>query len=313
MRVSPPVQEIFTRFQIKYFTTHGNEIKFLCPFHEASGAQSHNASINRKTGEWLCYNGHCAATGHNIAEFIAKYLKKGKKYAIKWLKKNYGYDHQDYSFEDDEGPSEEQVRYVSLPDTYRPIVNSGWIKEYAEKECLEFHILQAFRVGINMEKKGGAFKYPSALLLPFYFRGKCIGWAYKYIFGKYTYHFPKKNFLYGLDMAKRREYVYVVEGPRDVWRLRGFGLNVVGLCGSSPSPKQINCLMKNFSSIIVCTDGDDAGRGARDRLYYELRDMMDVKVVELPEGEDPCSFSTDKEDFMKLKIWDANDYYRRIR
>ena len=109
------------------------------------------------------------------------------------------------------------------------------------------------------------------------------------------YH--KSRVLYGIYQAKRDitrlDKCYLVEGYTDVIALNQSGIeNVVASSGTALTPDQIR-LVKRFShNITIIYDGDAAGIKASLRgIDLVLEEGMNVKVLLLPEGEDPDSFS----------------------
>ena len=109
------------------------------------------------------------------------------------------------------------------------------------------------------------------------------------------YH--KSRVLYGIFQAKReitkQDKCYLVEGYTDVLAFHQAGIeNVVASSGTALTPDQIR-LMKRFSpNITIIYDGDEAGIKASLRgIDLVLEEGMNVKVLLLPQGEDPDSFS----------------------
>lgn len=109
------------------------------------------------------------------------------------------------------------------------------------------------------------------------------------------YH--KSRVLYGIFQAKREitrlDKSYLVEGYTDVLAFHQAGIeNVVASSGTALTPDQIR-LIKRFSpNITIIYDGDEAGIKASLRgIDLVLEEGMNVKVLLLPNGEDPDSFA----------------------
>ncbi len=109
------------------------------------------------------------------------------------------------------------------------------------------------------------------------------------------YH--KSRVLYGIFQAKRSitqlDKCYLVEGYTDVLSLHQAGIeNVVASSGTALTPDQIR-LIKRFShNITIIYDGDAAGIKASLRgIDLVLEEGVNVKVLLLPDGEDPDSFA----------------------
>lgn len=114
------------------------------------------------------------------------------------------------------------------------------------------------------------------------------------------YH--KSDILYGFYFAKKSirtlDNVYLVEGYTDVISLVQSGIeNVVASSGTALTERQIKLLSSQTQNITVLYDGDTAGIKASLRsIDLLLSAGMNVKVVLLPEGEDPDSFARHRRD-----------------
>ena len=109
------------------------------------------------------------------------------------------------------------------------------------------------------------------------------------------YH--KDHELYGIYQAKKtiakEDRVYMVEGYTDVISMHQCGIeNVVAKSGTALSVHQIHTLHRFTSNITLLYDGDAAGIHAALRgTDMLLAEGMNLKVLLLPEGEDPDSFA----------------------
>jgi len=119
----------------------------------------------------------------------------------------------------------------------------------------------------------------------------------KYLNSPESEIYHKSNILYGIFQAKReitkQDKCFMVEGYTDVISMHQAGIqNVVASSGTSLTVNQIR-LVKRFSpNLTILYDGDAAGIKASLRgIDLVLEEGLNVKVVLLPEGEDPDSFS----------------------
>ena len=109
--------------------------------------------------------------------------------------------------------------------------------------------------------------------------------------------YSKKRELYGLYFAKRaiqqQDFAIMVEGYLDVISMHQAGIeNVVASSGTSLTTEQIRLLGRFTKNITVIYDGDSAGIHASLRgIDMMLKEGMNVRVVLLPEPEDPDSFA----------------------
>ena len=109
------------------------------------------------------------------------------------------------------------------------------------------------------------------------------------------YH--KSRVVYGIYLAKRAiiqfDKCYLVEGYTDVIAMHQAGIeNVVASSGTSLTVDQIRLIRRFTKNITIIYDGDQAGIKASLRgIDLVLEEGINVKVLPLPDGEDPDSFS----------------------
>lgn len=121
--------------------------------------------------------------------------------------------------------------------------------------------------------------------------------AMKYVNSPETEIYVKSNSLYGLYFAKneisRQDKCYLVEGYLDVLSMHQLGItNVVASSGTSLTVPQIRLIKKFTDNITIMYDGDSAGiRAALRGIGLILKEGMNVKVVLIPDGEDPDSYA----------------------
>ena len=119
----------------------------------------------------------------------------------------------------------------------------------------------------------------------------------KYVNSPDSEIYHKERELYGLYQAKKaiakEDCVYMVEGYTDVISMHQCGIeNVVANSGTALSIHQIRLLHRFTSNIVLLYDGDDAGVHAALRgTDMLLEEEMNVKVLFLPDGNDPDSFA----------------------
>ena len=119
----------------------------------------------------------------------------------------------------------------------------------------------------------------------------------KYVNSPESAIYSKSRELYGLYFAKqaivRKDRCFLVEGYADVISMFQSGVeNVVASSGTSLTPGQIRLIHRFTNNITVLYDGDKAGIKASIRgIDMLLAEGMNVKVLLLPDGEDPDSFA----------------------
>jgi DNA primase len=119
----------------------------------------------------------------------------------------------------------------------------------------------------------------------------------KYINSPETEIYHKSNVLYGMFQAKnairRESFAYLVEGYTDVISLHQTGVdNVVSSSGTALTEEQIKLLRRFTENVTVLFDGDAAGiKAALRGIDLVLKGGMNVRIILLPDGEDPDSYS----------------------
>jgi len=119
----------------------------------------------------------------------------------------------------------------------------------------------------------------------------------KYVNSPETEIYVKSRNLLGIYFAKsdiaREDRCILVEGNVDVVMMHQLGItNVVASCGTSLTVEQVRLIKKFTENITVMYDGDSAGIHAAERAVpMILAEGMNVRVVLLPDGDDPDSFS----------------------
>jgi len=140
----------------------------------------------------------------------------------------------------------------------------------------------------------------------------------KYVNSPDSLIYSKTNELYGLFQAKqaisRTDRCYLVEGQMDVISMHQSGIeNVVASGGTALTKPQIRLIQRFTSNITVLYDGDAAGIHAALRgIDMFLEEGFNVKVVLLPEGEDPDSYAQthDSAEFIRYIEEHQTDFIR---
>ncbi|MBR1593718.1 MAG: DNA primase [Alloprevotella sp.] len=199
----------------------------------------------------------------------------------------------------------------------------GYSLEQKDSLCTE-----ALRKGYsreNLQKTGLGYetddhrfidKYRARVIFPiFTVSGRVVGFGgrilsnekkmAKYINSPESEIYNKSRELYGLYQAKkaivRENRCFLVEGYMDVISMHQSGVeNVVASSGTSLTEGQIRLVHRFTNNITVLYDGDAAGIHASLRgIDMLLAEGMNIKVLLLPDGEDPDSFAQSRtaEDF----------------
>ena len=118
----------------------------------------------------------------------------------------------------------------------------------------------------------------------------------KYLNSPESYIYQKRKVLFGLDLARkaiRSEGIcFLVEGYTDVMMMHQNGIeNVVATSGTALTSEQIRMIKRYCDTIHLIFDGDAAGVKATERaIDLILAEGMNVRILPLPEGQDPDEF-----------------------
>ena len=141
----------------------------------------------------------------------------------------------------------------------------------------------------------------------------------KYVNSKESDIYVKNKSLYGIWFAKnemaRKDKCYLVEGYLDVLSMHQLGItNVVAFSGTALTEGQIGLIKRFTQNVTIMYDGDSAGIHAALRgIDMFLREGMNVKVVLIPDGDDPDSYSrkhslAEVEEFLAAAEMDFVDF-----
>ena len=215
-------------------------------------------------------------------------------------------------------------------------------RSYLSKRGINEEAIKEFEIGLSLESRDDLTKlleskkyelstlnkiglssdehdiYNDRIMFPLYdVSGQVVGFSgriykdvdqNKYLNTKETDIFKKGEMLYHYHIAREecrlKKSVIVMEGFMDVIRASIVGVkNTVALMGTSLTNNQFNLIKRLSNNIILCLDGDDPGVKSMLSIGEHLLDQgVEVKVVVLPDNDDPDSFilKNGKERFLGL-------------
>lgn len=140
----------------------------------------------------------------------------------------------------------------------------------------------------------------------------------KYVNSPESEIYHKSNELYGIYFAKqaivKQDRCFLVEGYTDVISMHQSGIeNVVASSGTSLTPGQIRLIHRFTENVTVIYDGDAAGIKASIRgIDLLLEEGLNIKVLLLPDGDDPDSFvrKQNSSDFIEYVQQNSSDFIR---
>ena len=191
-------------------------------------------------------------------------------------------------------------------------LKEGYQERYLVNNANEMEPRLSVGTGLSIKKEKGDLRdrFYGRVIWPIYtasgrvagFGGRVLdaatkGVAVKYLNSPESIIYSKRKELFGLFQARqairKADLCYLVEGYTDVMAMHQQGVeNVVASSGTALTPEQIRLIHRITDNITVIFDGDDAGIHASERgIDMLLAEGMNVKLLLLPDGEDPDSFA----------------------
>ena len=234
-----------------------------------------------------------------VSDFAKNYFIKnlfeeeGKTVALSYLKERNFNDEIIQKFE---------IGYsVNAKDNFsKAAIHAGYKLNFLEKTGLTI-----VKENENIDRFRGRVVFPirsmSGRILGF--GGRILGSSKniaKYINSPESLIYQKSKVLYGIFESKqsivKNDNCFLVEGYTDVIKMHQCGIsNVVSSSGTALTENQIRLINRLTKNITVVFDGDAAGsRAALRGIDLILEQGMNVKICNLPEGDDPDSFVSNK-------------------
>ncbi len=188
---------------------------------------------------------------------------------------------------------------------YNPEARDGFTKAALAAQYSREYLL---KTGLVNERDGNTYdNYRGRIIFPIHNQsGKVLGFgariikkndkAPKYINSPENEIYVKSKLLYGSYFARqaidKADECLLVEGYTDVVSLHQSGIeNVVASGGTSLTPDQLRLIKKYTNNLTIIYDGDSAGiKAALRGLDLALEESLNVKLVLIPDGEDPDSY-----------------------
>lgn len=288
--------------------TYGNQLRAKCHIHGGHNPSAFCFSVEKNV--WYCQS--CHASG-DIAQLIEDTLKLSYSESVEYALAFIGIE------------SMEGLELIKRTDKYIKDLQDfmAYAKKTKKKSVASYELpkadykqVKSFRnfkedtlAYFNMclvndfpfEKKDGTIMtINNRLGMPIRFYGETVGYALRKIKAednpKWLFQpngLDKKNLINYLE-KKWYDEIILCEGHFDVWAYYVAGITHVGcVLGSSVTKEQEELLLKHTLRLVLSFDGDRAGIDATLKTIEQLKNKFDVYVVVFPEGQDPCSISTE--------------------
>lgn len=322
IRRKHPIKEIVERYVS--LTKKGEDYWGLCPFHADNNA---SMSVSTRLDMFQCFA--CKKAG-NVFNFIAEMENISYGDAIRLLAKEDGLFVGSSVTRENPHTKDYEILGLAIKYYQNNINSNLGTNaiSYLQKREIDRETIQKFEIGLSVSKQPLTpfllNKYQlnelidlgltntdekdifnDRIMIPIHdLNGNPIGFggriyqtkdSSKYINTKATKLFDKGNILYNYHRAHTKltkdDSIIIMEGYFDVIRASTVGINnCVAPMGTSLTKQHIQILKKITNHIILCFDGDEAGKQATIRAIPLLESAgMDVKIIRLEE-KDPDEF-----------------------
>ncbi len=245
-----------------------------CPFH--SNRHTASFSISCDNGAWLCYNPACGESG-SLIELVKRILHKNDFEALRFIgsKQNEALENFDELLSGmmEDKPEFEEFPQETLDRLHADLAGNKNARDYLESRGINQESINQFGLGFSNSM--------GMVVTPVHSPdGSPIGIVGRSIEGKTfknSTNLPKSKTMFNIHRAKKiGSNVIIVESNFDAIRVHQAGFpNVVATLGGSLSSEQQKLLNKYFSTIIVMTDADEAGR----ELGMSIANRLNTKDV----------------------------------
>ena len=283
------------------------ELRGPCKVHGGDNPTAFRFNIESKT--WCCYTHHCEGDkDKDVVGLVQLCTKQSFVESVKFLADLCGVNLENQAQLSEEFKKikqEQEMRTEVRQSRSHPPVISFFPEEVVEEllprrsdyfiqrgfpeELLDFYEIGGMTDSRGVHRETIPIRDEDGQLLTVSARRTDSDEDPKYTLMK---DIKKEATLYNLHVAK--EYTGVdrtlilVEGFVDVWALSLLGVyNAVAMMGTYVTPNQARLLWKYAENITVMLDADNAGREATPKVAAMLQQGASVRVIDLPDGQDP--------------------------
>lgn len=278
-----------------------------CPFHEEV---TESFTVSPSKGIYKCFG---CGKGGDAVHFVQEYENVSYPVALKLVAKRYNIDIPERELSESELASFKK-REASL--LFLKKQNDSFVSSLSNnQQAIEWLTLERGILPTTIEKWeigystsgfwSGRITYPirNAAGEICGFTGRRLDEALqpKFKNSPESDIFKKSDLLFGLHYAKKliskADKTYLVEGQHDVLQMDqiGFG-NTVAPSGTAITVQQIRAIKRFTNNIVLLLDGDSAGiKAAIKTITPLLSEQINLRIIVLPEKEDPDSFIRNSE------------------
>lgn len=282
----------------------GDTLRLSCPIHRSSNTSSF--VIHKDNLLWYCHS--TCGEGGDLIKFVMRMENlnfKNGKMKLEWILNRDITAHADKSkivqdaelFIKSTKTETSDVLEYDMPDVeYIPLTEFRGMK----RETIQHFGITYAKVYPITNKQGEHINLYNRIIFPIIYRNKTVGASLRRTqpgTAKW-FHVPRGinmgDILYNYDNIEPFNDVYVVEGITDVLKLYDVGVtNVVCTFGANLTKHQENLLLQVAETIILCYDGDKAGKSGMDKINKSMKHKVNLFYVDLEKG-DPCDYSNEE-------------------
>lgn len=287
------------KLYFKYIRYMNDNIQVTCPFHKDGQENKPSATIRvtnsekASAGLFSCFTCHEAMM---LDDMIAKIL--GPLYDANDVEKNLQISSIIFKSSFIK-PKKEYLFNIDKPDYISSsVINQfKYYHPYLESRHINKDIADLYDLGFD--------KVNNQIIFPIYnIKHKCVGLGRRGILQK-VYRYPNgmQKPLYGLyELDQFLNYVYIVEGPFNLWSLRQWGKQGVALLGTGTEYQYNQLLDIKCKGFVCALDPDEAGIKGTNRIIHFLlnKHIKNIYVTILPIGKDVNDLN--EQEFKQLPV-----------
>ena len=238
-----------------------------CPYH--NNYRTPAAEVSKTSGDFYCFGCH---ESRDFVQFVMFCSKRNYFEAMRLI----------HSKKEDDNIENDLMKILDKKPEY-PEFDIDVVKRLNES-ALQSHRAAQYLKGRGITK-GSVEKYligysekQDMITIPIYSPdGICVGMVGRSVEGKEfknTPGLPRAKTMFNIQRNKAANKIFVVESSFDAIRIEQVGGRAVATLGSNISRKQKDLLKKYFTSIIVVSDNDEAGRDMKEKLSMSLGNIV---------------------------------------
>lgn len=238
-----------------------------CPYH--NNHRTPAAEVSKTSGDFYCFGCHESRDFVQFVMFCSKrnYFEAMRLIHSKKLEENI---EQDLMKILDKKPEYPEFDIEVVRRLNESALQSHRAAKYLKGRGITKESVEKYLIGYSDKQ--------DMITIPIYSPdGVCVGMVGRSVEGKEfknTPGLPRAKTMFNIQRNKAANKIFVVESSFDAIRIEQVGGRAVATLGSNISRKQKDLLKKYFTSIIVVSDNDEAGRDMKDKLSMSLGNII---------------------------------------